>query len=354
MISILIKSSIIIAVVFAFYKLFLEKESFFATNRIFLVLGLIIAFILPFIALPELMENQGVFSFWLSNASEVTTNSEEMGTSNFNKIENSGIPTAAVEIMQQTSKLKTKSIAYWISLFYFFGVLLLTINLIAQLVKLAFKIKKNDDRIKDGQFTIINAEVDDAPCSFFNYIFINPNKYDHKTYGQILNHEKVHAKSRHSLDLLIAELAIIILWFNPIIWFYRKEIEKNCEFQTDTILLESRLVEPQNYQLSLLEIASDKKSLNLVSNYNQSLIKKRIIMMNKQKSNKFSYFKYAFIAPVLLITLLLLNQPFALNAQESLNADFHNEDGYSEEYSHHGDHSDNLPSLHKASADGNE
>ena len=166
-----------------------------------------------------------------------------------------------------------------------------------------------------------------GPRSFFKYIFINPNTYNSETYEQILEHEKIHVEQKHSIDLLLSEIAIIVLWFNPFLWWFRKEVEKNIEYQTDALLLESSVVEPHNYQMNLLEIGAQRKPLTIVSNYNQSLIKKRIIMMNKKKSNGHSYWKYAFIAPTLLVTLLLLNQPFSIQAQNQVESTYMNEDG---------------------------
>lgn len=351
MISILIKASLIIVVVLAFYKLFLEKESFFAVNRMYLMFGLILAFVLPFVALPELVKNQGIVSSWLPETPEVTTvNPSEEISADYKEFENSPVEVAKIESTRQKPNMQTRSITFWVSLFYFFGVLVLSINFIAQLVKLAFNISNGKNRIIDGQFTIINAEGDSGPCSFFNYIFIDPSKYDLETYEQILEHEKIHVQKKHSVDFLIAELGIIVLWFNPFVWKFRQEVEKNCEYQTDATLLDTHAVEPQNYQMSLLEIATERKSLTLVSNYNQSLIKKRIIMMNKQKSNKYGYFKYAFIAPVLFVTLLLLNQPFALNAQENDISDFQEEGGVNE---YENEYDDDLDPLLRAVRSGN-
>jgi len=62
MIVLLIKASLIIAIVLTFYKLVIEKESFFATNRVYLIIGLLFAFVLPFVSLPKLVENQGAIS----------------------------------------------------------------------------------------------------------------------------------------------------------------------------------------------------------------------------------------------------------------------------------------------------
>jgi ankyrin repeat protein len=179
-----------------------------------------------------------------------------------------------------------------------------------------YKIWKSNDKIEDEQAIIINTKLVEEPCSFFNYIFINPDSYDFETYEQILKHEKIHVSKRHSFDLLFSELAVIILWFNPLVWFWRKEVEKNIEYQTDDLLLERKAVKRDTYQMNLLKVATYTRPLTITTNYNQSLLKQRIMKMNTKKSNKQSYWKYAFIAPLLFATLLLTNNPIGAFAQE--------------------------------------
>ena len=65
MIPLLLKASIIIAVLLFFYKVFLEKESFFAINRFYLIGCVILAFVLPFITLPHLIQDQGMISSFI-------------------------------------------------------------------------------------------------------------------------------------------------------------------------------------------------------------------------------------------------------------------------------------------------
>lgn len=316
----LLKASLIIIVLWAFYKLLLERESFFKINRMYLLFGLVFVFLLPFISLPKLVNNQGIVSTWMEQTKNLPQQTpikepieSDLGVIAPEKQEDESMAAALV-----SEKKVTQGFSYWMAMIYFFGLIVLSVHLISQIGAIIYKIWKTKDKISYDGYKIINVNDDLGPRSFFNYIFINPEKYDERIYEQILEHEKVHVKKRHSIDFLLAELAIIVLWFNPFSWLFRKEVEKNIEYQTDALILQSPIIEAQNYQMNLLEIAVERKPLSIVSNYNQSLIKKRIIMMNKKKSNGHSYWKYAFIVPTLLITLLLLNQPYTLQAQESV------------------------------------
>ncbi len=317
----LFKASIVIFVFLGFYKIFLERESFFAVNRIYLLAGLGLAFILPFISLPKVMDQQGVVSSWLQPIAF-----DQQSLPNYEPTENQTNDSKAISIPGQiesdvtpTAADKTRGLGFWVFSLYVFGVIVLSGHFLFQLASILLSVRQAKDKVHDTDGTILIFGDDNGPRSFFNYVFVNPEKYDSETYEQIVEHEKIHVQKRHSIDLLLSELAIIVLWFNPFVWLYRKEVEKNMEYQTDALLLASKSVQPQNYQMNLLEIGVERKPLTLVSNYNQSLIKKRIVMMNKKKSHVHSYWKYAFIAPTLLITLLFLNPPW-VTAQDSVTA----------------------------------
>ena len=173
--------------------------------------------------------------------------------------------------------------------------------------------------IKDGRFRIVEVSGDKAPCSFGNNIFINPEKYDWETYNQILQHEKIHIQQKHTLDILFAELMLIVQWFNPFAWIYRKEVESNLEFLTDDQLIQKEHIEKAGYQLNLLKVSAPHFPLSLTTNYNQSILKTRIAMMNTKRSSVHTAWKYFFLLPLLVAFASLLNEPVA-KAQDNTTA----------------------------------
>src|SRR5476651_1186342 len=170
--------------------------------------------------------------------------------------------------------------------------------------------------MRDGIYRIVELDSDKAPCSFGNNIFINPTKYDWETYNQILMHEKVHIQQGHSFDLITAELMLVLQWFNPFAWLYRRELESNLEFLTDQSVLTDNRVEPADYQLSLLKVSVPNFSMRITTNYNQSLLKKRIVMMNAKRSNIHTMWKYFMLMPLLGALVCGLNKPFIAQAQQ--------------------------------------
>ncbi|MEM7374936.1 MAG: ankyrin repeat domain-containing protein [Bacteroidota bacterium] len=310
----LIKSSLILAVFWLFYKLVLERESFFAANRLYLLGTLILTFVLPFVTLPELMDVQGIVSTFIE---QVETAQPSVQVQESKSLE-TAITAPAVHQPREfqsvapptaTDNSSHWGLREWILACYYFGIAIFSLHLLTQLWGIFLRLFRQADRIDGIDYILINSPLIKEPCSFFRYIFIDPERYDYETYEQILSHEEVHIQQRHSIDLLLAELVTIILWFHPLVWLFRKEVEKNIEYQTDDLLLTGKKVEKAQYQMNLLKVATYQKPLAITTNYNQSLIKKRILKMSSKKSNPHSYWKYAFIAPVVFMMLLIMNKP---------------------------------------------
>lgn len=310
----LLKASVVVLVLLTFYKIFLEKESFFAANRMYLLLGLLLMVSLPFIPLPNVINGQGI----ISKKIELLESKEKVGTTTQEDAFGEPIirdSNSVPPVLTTNHPDQEKGPIYWLLVAYYFGAAVLLLNLIIQIIGILLKVLRSSDRINDTQCIIINTELVKEPCSFFNYIFLNPENYDFETYEQIVAHEKIHVKKRHTIDLMLSEIIVVVLWFNPFIWLYRKEVEKNLEYQTDNLLIDNNNVEKEKYQMNLLEIATLTRPLTVTTNYNQSLVKQRILKMNSKKSNPQAYWKYAFTAPLLFALLISMNKPFSMGGQ---------------------------------------
>lgn len=317
MIPYIINAGLIIAGCLAFYKLLLQRETFYRLNRGILIACLLAAFALPLLRVPQQWsfrkaETVSLHHFQPAQQAQqppaVTTPGQRVEPQPIRQ-ENTGIVGTGITFGQ---------VMTWLVYLYWFGVMVFGFNFLMQVGILLYRAYTRPV-IRDGQFRIVEMSGDKAPCSFGNNIFINPEKYDWDTYNQILLHEKVHIRQGHSLDLLLAELVLIFQWFNPFAWIYRKELENNLEFLTDDQLVHKEEVEKASYQLSLLKVSSPHFPLSLTTNYNQSLLKKRIVMMNAKKSNVHTAWKYFFLLPLLVLFTALLNEP-AANAQNQNNA----------------------------------
>ncbi|MFH6990928.1 M56 family metallopeptidase [Flavobacterium sp. FlaQc-48] len=323
MIPYILYSALILSACLIFYKILLQKETFFYLNRYVLLSCMLLAFILPLIPVPQ------QFSFRkIAGEKHIAIAKNTIDTI---KTAGSQDQPARPMLVEETRQFINAEVLLQVLVYlYWFGVVIFGFNFLMQAFILLYR-AYSGSVIQDGKFRIVEITGDKAPCSFANNIFINPEKYEWETYNQILLHEKIHIEQKHTLDLLLAEIVIIFQWFNPFAWQWRKTLEINLEFLTDDQMLQQETVEKESYQFSLLKVAAPQFPLSLTTNYNQSLLKKRIIMMNSKKSNVNTTWKYFFLLPLMVLFACLFNQPAAqsqtLTAKEESKQDINIQSG---------------------------
>ncbi len=305
-------AGIILAGSLIFYKILLQKETFFRANRWILLVCLALSFGLPLVQVPQQWSFRKARTIVAEPAAEIPA-LDNVTITPQEPIPAANTTSTSTTATNNTREMKKPLITWeralqWAGWLYWFGVVVFAVNFLVQLITLLYR-AYTKPVIRDGRFRIVELTGDKAPCSFWNNIFINPEKYDWETYSQIIEHEKIHIQQRHSFDLLLAELVIVFQWFNPFAWQYRKALENNLEYLTDDQLVNHRQVEKEAYQMSLLKVSAPHFPLNLTTNYNQSLLKKRIAMMNVKKSNLHTAWKYCFLLPMLVFLVCLLNEP---------------------------------------------
>lgn len=311
MIPYILYTALILSACFAFYKLLLQKETFFHLNRFVLLGCMILAFTLPLIPIPQQLSlRKDALEKQIPLAKVAVDKNQTI------KLKVPQVQEVFTEQAKQTFDIDM--LLQWLVYLYWFGVLIFALNFLMQACVLLYR-AYSLSAIQDGKFRIVEITGDKAPCSFANNIFINPEKYEWETYNQILLHEKIHIEQKHTIDLLLAEAVIVFQWFNPFAWQWRRALESNLEFLTDDKMLQQDTVEKESYQFSLLKVAAPHFPLSLTTNYNQSLIKKRIIMMNSKKSNVHTTWKYFFLLPLLVLFVCLFNQPVAQGQNLNLN-----------------------------------
>ena len=301
----ILHAGLILAGCLVFYKLFLQKETFYRLNRFILLGCLALSFSLPLVQVPQQ---------WSLRKSESQSSSQSPEFSIYSVLATPDQQVDTGNGFKQANVIETSNLTLvkkWIVMLYWFGVIVFGLNFFFQVISLYYRAYSRPV-IKDGKFRIVELSGDKAPCSFGNNIFINPEKYDWETYNQIILHEKIHIEQGHTLDIILAEIILVFQWFNPFAWSYRKELENNLEFLTDDQLLTDPAVEKSSYQMSLLKVSAPHFPLSLTTNYNQSLLKKRLVMMNAKRSNVHTSWKYFFILPLLMLFVCLLNEPMAI------------------------------------------
>ena len=189
---------------------------------------------------------------------------------------------------------------------YSFFVFVFVIRFLLQVFALGRIIQQG----KQISTSLIFTQQPTTPFSFGSFIVVNPKQYDTEMLKQIIQHEEVHIKQWHTLDIILAEMLTIICWFNPMSWWLRQRLRLNLEYIADSAVLRSG-INRKNYQYNLLKVSQPDYQVQLANNFNHSLLKNRIIMMNVKKSPFFKLWKYSLLLPLVFTLLLGLN---AINA----------------------------------------
>lgn len=212
------------------------------------------------------------------------------------------IPSMGVEhLTEEKSFFQNVGLWDWALMLFFTGSLLLLIKFLFKFY--SFKKMKNSARLISGELTkIYQLDADIAPFSFGNAIFINKKKYTDEELQEIIRHEFVHIKQKHTLDIIWCELLCIINWMNPFVWLLRKAIKQNLEFIADDKVLQHGY-DKSEYQYLLLKVMGNRQ-FAFTNHFNFSSLKNRIIMMNTIKSAKIHLAKFLFLLPVIAVLLL--------------------------------------------------
>ena len=274
----LLKVTAIISIFYVCYKAFLQRETFFVANRWFLLIGILVSIAIPLVTIPIYIE-QTANTFDTFIVADAATN--------------------------QPMTTPTFDVFTWLSYAYFAGLVFFFGKWLIELSSLILILKKNDITKIDG-FIFVKTKSNLAPFSFFKWIVYNPKQFNENELELIINHEKIHANQYHSIDILISQLATTLCWFNPILWWYKKNLQQNLEFIADQNAQKQSQCE-KSYQKLLLKTSLPNHQLAFANNFYNSLIKNRIVMLHKSKSNKLNVWKYTLVLPALGLFIMSFN-----------------------------------------------
>ena len=284
----LLKVNAGIALFYAFYKLFCQRDTFFLWRRFALLSFLGISFLYPLFDIQDwVMEQPAIYE--LADYYTVLMNTEEV--------------TAAAPVAYEAPQ--RPDLLTLFTYLYYTGVLVMSLRFIIQLVSICRIRWKGQVVYLNGQ-RIISLPSEFNPFSFFGWIFLYLPKLEEESREEILMHEQTHARQWHSVDVIVSELANIVCWFNPFSWLLKGEIRLNLEYLADNQVAKT-MEDSKQYQYHLLGLAHTNSKTGLYNNFNVSQIKSRIIMMNKKRTRTAGRIKYALFAPLAAALLIASN-----------------------------------------------
>ena len=287
-----LKVNIAIALFYLFYRLVFYNDTFWATRRFYLVFSILLAAVYPFISVSGWLEKQEPMLAIMTNYVQLEA------------VTVSATPPSAITL--ENLLLAAYGI---VSCFLF-------IKMVAQLVSiLRWRLKGKKVLLNGVEIIAIDGTV--TPFSFFTTIFMNPALHNEQETVQILTHECTHARQWHSLDVILSELLTICCWINPACWLLKREIRHNLEFLADNCVLQSG-IDSKEYQYHLLQLSYQDPVNLLINKFNVSPLKKRITMMNHQKTKKAGILKYSLIVPMALALVLSSNAETLVNKTRNI------------------------------------
>ena len=214
------------------------------------------------------------FSAWLSNSEGMTSIANEYAT----------VVLPVVSISSEgRGALGWEGIALIV---YSVVVCVLLLRFLWQLISIIL-LKNNSQTAYIHDTEVYVLTNDEGPFSFFNWIFINPERHKSDEIEEIMMHELTHCQQLHSIDIIFAELFCVVFWFNPFVWLLKREVRLNLEYLADNSVLAN--------------VAT------ITNNFNVLPIKKRIKMMNKKETKGILKAKYALYIPLVAMLLAVSN-----------------------------------------------
>jgi BlaR1 peptidase M56 len=295
-----LKLSISLALVSLFYHFVLRKLTFYNWNRYYFLAYSLLSFYVPFIDISPLLQ-QGQWQTthvvkWIPpfDANEIVVNQSRAGSS--------------------------LTISNVLAMLVITGAVVMGVRLLIQFISLKRLTRKAELMLIEG-IRFYNVSDFIIPFSFGNCIFINAAQHSEDELKEIIRHEFVHVKHKHSIDIIWAEIICLLNWYNPFAWLLKRFIRQNLEFIADSKVLHGGINKRQ-YQYLLLKVVGDNQ-FSVASKFNFSSLKKRIAMMNKSNSSRLNLVRFLFILPLVIVLLLAFRNTVTQGAVHSAKNDQH-------------------------------
>ena len=310
-----LESTICLLLFLMVYRLLIANLTHFSWMRIYLLISLILSLILPLLILPIHWRNSIHPSVNLNNFSFLAGN-QPGGYSEGQPV--SGDFRNMLGSYFQVGLIVLAIAAYIIVSFY------KALNFGRNLRSIGKCIKQNP-KVRDGRFWIVELIDKVPPFSFFNYIFITNTcqRLPVDDLQRIKDHEKVHAQQFHTLDVLFIEFISIIFWFNPLMVYLKKSIQEIHEYIVDEKIAE-RGKGKRDYAELLLKLASEVKGFNLSAGFSGSQIRRRIVMIGRRRSLPQQKLMFIILVPITILLMLSFSyvknpDPLIAQAKQSEN-----------------------------------
>lgn len=276
----MLKVIICSGILFAYYWIFLRNKIFHGYNRFYLLASILLSLVLPILKInfwqPAGQQNQAIRIL-----QTVSVGDDYM---------------SRVVISGTESSWKAENL-------YMIVYILVSVIFLVALLRTLFLIRtllKNYPVQHIEEVAFINTQHQSTPFSFLKYIFWNSDiDMDTITGKQIFKHEVAHIQQKHTHDKLFVNIVLIFYWCNPFFWLYRRELNMIHEFIADKKAVEDS--DTAAFAAMILQAAYPKQQFELVNNFFYSPIKRRLLMLSKNKNPRVNYLGRIMVLPLMVL-----------------------------------------------------
>ena len=293
----IISIAIATAVLWIAYRVLFINSNRLVFNRTFLIVALGFSLILPAAGLyigrstPQIVSyRQSLFQGIMLDEVVITAEGVTIST----PVEAIADEEAVAPIQEAANSF---NIWKYLWLIYIIGVGVMGLVFLFKLGKIWFIIIKSPKKKMPG-YTAVFTGKEHGSYSFFNYAFF-PNE---NVNAEIVRHEMSHIAHHHSADILFVELMMIIQWFNPFIYLYKRELQSLHEYMADRDVVATG-IDKQNYMMLILQQCTAVDFSNMSNNFSFLLTKKRIKMITQSKKAKGVVIKALLTLPLFALLL---------------------------------------------------
>ncbi len=265
-----------LAVAWLFFRLLLGRETFCHLNRLVVLALLVLSFLLPLCVITVRREVPIPYEIWLR----------------------------AAEMQPAAAPASAAAPFPWAALLgglYLAGVLAAACRMAWSLAAVVRVIRHGRrERLADG-VVLVRTPQPVTPFSWGRYVVLAETEPSEEV-ATILLHERAHVRLHHTWDLLFADLAGCLQWFNPAVWLLRRELCAIHEYEADRAVLEAG-TDARTYQLLLVRRAVGTQLFVAANNFNHSKLQNRIAMMLKKRSSRWAAARTLLILPLSALAL---------------------------------------------------
>lgn len=280
-----------IALLWLVYSLLFRNSNRLRFNRFFLLSSMLLALAMPLLGLLSGMESPQMVVLKQNLFGGAMMLNEVIVTPDGQPV----LPEVTVTTGTAPSRFSVWQVIGGI---YLIGVGVMTLLFLFKLGKLVILIARSPKRKMSGCTAVFTGR-EQGSFSFMRYaIFPNEN-----VDPDIMRHEMSHIAHGHSWDILFAEMMMILQWFNPFIYLYKKELQSLHEYQADRDVVATG-VDKKNYMMLILQQCTAVDFSGMSNNFSLILTKKRIKMITRSEKAKGLWWRLLATLPVLAVLLV--------------------------------------------------